>query len=53
MLKMDVTDFEIISAQIFDPISPQERLGGTSPIECNERFPLTLHYLATGESFQS
>ena len=32
---------------------PPERLSGTSPIECDERLTLTLHYLATGESFQS
>ena len=46
--KMDVTDFEFILAQISDLIAPQERLGGTNPIECDERLALTLHYLATG-----
>ena len=50
---MDVTDFEVKLAQIYDLISPQERLGETNPIECNERLALTLRYLATSESFQS
>ena len=50
---MDVTDFEVKLAQIYDLISPQERLGGTNPIECNERLALTLRYLAISESFQS
>ena len=53
MFRMDVTDFEFILAQIFDLISPQERIGGTNLIECDERLALTLHYLAIGESFQS
>ena len=42
-----------ILAQISDLISPQERFGGTNPSEYDERLALTLHYLATGESFQS
>ena len=53
MFRTDVTDFEFILPQISDLISPQERLGGTSPIECDERLELTLRYLATGQSFQS
>ena len=53
MYRMDVTDFGFIMAQISDLISPQERLGGTSPIECDGRLALTLRYLATDESFQS
>ena len=53
IFRMDVTDFEFILAQVFDLISPQERLGVTNPIECDERLTLTLRYLATGESFQS
>ena len=35
MFRMDVTDFELILAQILDLISSQERLGGSNPIECN------------------
>ena len=50
---MNETDFEFILAQISDLISPQERLGGTNPIEYDERLALTLRYLATGESFRS
>ena len=50
---MDVPDFEFILAQISDLMSPQERFGGTNPIECDERLTLTLSYSATGESFQS
>ena len=37
MFRMDVTDFEFILAQISDLISPQERLGETNPIGCDER----------------
>ena len=48
MFRMDVTDFEFILAQISDLISPQERLGGTNPIECDERLALTIRYLTTG-----
>ena len=51
MFITDVTEFESLSAQISDLVSPQERLGGINPIECDERLPLTLRYLATGESF--
>ena len=50
---MDVGDFEFILSKISDLISPKERLGGTRPIESDERLALTLRYLATGESFQS
>ena len=53
MFRMDVTDFEFILAQISDLISPQERVGGTNPIECDDRLALILRYLVTGESFQS
>ena len=53
MFRMDVTDFEFILVQISDLLLPQKRLGGTNPIECNERLALTLRYLATGEFFQS
>lgn len=42
MFKMDVTDFELILAQISDLISPQDILGGTNPIECVERLDSTL-----------
>ena len=53
MFRMDVGDFEFILSKISDLISPKERLGGTRPVESDERLALTLHYLATGESFQS
>jgi len=53
MFRMDVGDFEFILSRISDLISPKARLGGTRPIECDERLALTLRYLATGESFQS
>ena len=53
MYRMNGTDFEFILAQISDLISPQGRLGGTNPTECDERLALTLRYLATDESFQS
>ena len=53
MFRMDVGDFEFILSKISDLISPKERLGGTRPIESDERLALTLRYLATGESFQS
>ena len=53
MFRMDVSDFEYILKHISDLISPKERLGGTIPIESDERLALTLRYLATGESFQS
>ena len=53
MFRMDVGDFEFILSKISDLISPKERLGGTRPIESDERLSLTLRYLALGESFQS
>ena len=53
MFRMDVTDFENILAKISDIISPKERLGGTNPVQADERLALTLHFLATGETFQS
>ena len=51
MFTIDVTDFETLSAQSSGLVSPQDRLGGINPIECDERLALTLRYLATGESF--
>ena len=53
MFRMDVTDFENILAEISDIISPKERLGGTNPLQADERLALTLRFLATGETFQS
>ena len=53
MFRMDMTDFELILAQISDLISLQERLGGNNPIECDERLALTLRYLGTGENTES
>ena len=53
MFRMDVGDFEFILSKISDLIFPKERLGGTTPIESDERLALTLRYLSTGESFQS
>ena len=37
MFTMDVTDFENILAKISDIISPNERLGGTNPVQADER----------------
>ena len=51
MFTIDVTDFETLSAQSSGLVSPQNRLGGINPIECDERLALTLRYLATRESF--
>ena len=53
IFRMDATDFENILAKISDIISPKERLGGTSPVQADERLALALHFLATGETFQS
>ena len=53
MFRMDATDFENILAKISDIISPKERLGGTNPVQADERLALTLRFLATGETFQS
>ena len=53
IVRMDVTDFGFILAQISDLISPQEKLSGTNPIEYDERLVQTLRYLATAEPFQS
>ena len=53
MFRMDVTDFEKILAKISDIISPKERLGGTNPVQADERLALTLRFLAEGETFQS
>ena len=51
MFRMDVTDFENILAKISDIILPKERLGGTNPVQADERLTLTLRFLATGETF--
>ena len=40
-------------AEISDIISPKEGLGRTNPVQADERLALTLHILATGETFQS
>ena len=40
-------------SKISDIISPEERLGGTNPVQADERLALTLRFLATGETFQS
>ena len=37
MFRMDAGDFEFILIKISDLISPKERLGGTRPIEPDER----------------
>ena len=53
MFRMDISDFESILAQIGDKINPKERLGGTEPIQSDERLALRLRFLAIGESFSS
>ena len=50
IFRVGVTDFENILANISDIISPKERLGGTNPVQANERLALTLRFLATGEN---
>ena len=50
---MDIADFEFILTKIFDRISPKERLGGTNPINADERLALTHRFLATGEALKS
>ena len=50
---MDVIDFEYVLGKISDIISPKERLGGTDPIQSDERLALTSRFLATDETFQS
>ena len=52
MFRMNVTDFENILAEISDIISPKETLGGTNPVQADERLALTLSFLAAGETFQ-
>ena len=42
MFRMDVGDFEFTLCKVSDLISPKERLGGTRPIESDERLALTL-----------
>ena len=53
MFRMHVVDFEYVLGRISDMISPKERLGGTDPIQSDERLALTLRFLATGETFKS
>ena len=53
MFRMDVIDFEYILGKISDIILPKERLGGTDPIQSDERLALNLHFLATGKTFPS
>lgn len=53
MFRMDIVDFELILTKISDLISPKERLGGTKPVNADERLALTLRFLATGEAFKS
>ena len=53
MFRMDITDFEFILTKISNRISPKERLGGTNPVNADERLALTLRFLATGEAFGS
>ena len=52
MFKMDVTDFENMLAKISDISLPKERLGGTNPVQTDERLSLPLRFLATAETFQ-
>ena len=42
MFRMDVGDFEFILSKISDLIIPNERLGGTRPIESDERLALNI-----------
>ena len=42
MFRMDVRDFEFVLNKIADLITPRERLGGTRPIDSDERLALTL-----------
>ena len=51
MFRMNIVDFEYVLGRISDMISPKERLGGTDPIQSDERLALTLRFLATGETF--
>ena len=53
MFRMDITDFEYVLAKISDMIAPKDRLGGTEPIQSDERLALTMRFLATDETFQS
>ena len=50
---MDMTDFEFILTKISNRISPKERLGGTNPVNADQRLTLTLRFLATVEAFGS
>ena len=53
MFRMDMTDFEFILTKISNRILPKERLGGTNPVNADERLALTLRFLATVEAFGS
>ena len=55
MFRMDVGDFEFILGKISHLTSPRQmsNFGGHLPIMPDERLALTLHYIATRESFQS
>ena len=57
MFRMDVIDFESTLGKIADQIQPKERLGGTNPINSDERLALTLRFFYrfffTGETFKS
>ena len=44
---MDVTDFENKISKFSDIISPQERLGGTNPVQADERLAVTLRFNST------
>ena len=50
---MDVIDFEYILGKISDIILSKEKLGGTDPIQSDERLALSLRFLATGKTFPS
>ena len=53
MFRMDVIDFEYILGKISDIILSKEKLGGTDPIQSDERLALSLRFLATGKTFPS
>ena len=53
MLRMDYDTFLNLSAATEPFISPQASYYGVPTIEANERLILTLHFLATGETFRS
>ena len=53
MFRMDMTDFEFILTKISNRISPKERLGGTNPVNADQRLTLTLRFLSIVEAFGS